>query len=120
MTAMPSLEGTVAALPLELARPWPDGVPKGDTPNERGECDSCRWPMQGDKLWWNGALMHGRCAARHEKLILGDDVHGLAEHLAALDDRHTFLRRLGREAARQGIDIQALARAVEKATANDE
>jgi hypothetical protein len=73
--------------------------------------------MRGNRVFWNGALHHARCAGRRERLILGPDADpGLLEVLDAFKDRHAFLRRLGREAARQGIDIQALARAVEKAS----
>jgi hypothetical protein len=106
-------------LPLHLARPWPEGVPKGaKRPNDRGECDSCRWPMQGDRVWWNGAYFHARCAAEHERLILGDDAFpGLLEHLDHLGELRAFLTRLGSEAARVGIDHQLLALAVARAGA---
>jgi hypothetical protein len=119
MTAapMPSLAETIAELPLELARPWPDGLPQNaQRPNDRDECDSCRWPMQGDKLWWNGAYFHARCAAEHERLILGEDAcPGLLEHLDALEERCVFLLRLAAAADQHGIDRATLARAVAEA-----
>jgi hypothetical protein len=72
--------------------------------------------MRGDKLFWNGAYFHARCAAFHERLILGDDAGpGLLEHLDGLDERRAFLTRLGHEAGKLGIDRQHLATAVERA-----
>ena len=109
-------------MPIRLARPWPDGVPEGATrPNDLDRCSSCFWPMMGDKLWWNGTFMHARCAAEHERLVLGDDaMPGLLEHLDALEERSVFLVRLGREAVKLGIDIQLLAQAIERASSNAE
>ena len=87
------------------------------TPNDEGLCDCCFWPMNGDKVWHNGGFCHARCAAEHERLILGDDaMPGLLEHLDALDERRAFLARLGAEAAKLGIDRQKLATAAERAT----
>jgi hypothetical protein len=89
------------------------------SPNSQDLCDGCYWPMMGDRLWWNGAFMHARCAAEHERLVLGEDaMPGLLEHLDALEERAVFLARLGREAIRLGIDIQLMARAIEGASAN--
>jgi hypothetical protein len=111
-----SLDEVLAELPLHLARPWPDGVPARNTPNDRGECDSCRWPLNSDRVSWNGAFMHARCAAEHERLVLGDDAGpGLAEQLEAIDALDSFLARLGKEAAAIGLDRQRLATAIERA-----
>lgn len=111
-----ALAETIAALPLHLARPWPDGVPREKAPNEQGLCDCCFYRFDGDKVWHNGGFCHARCAAEHERLVLGDDAcPGLLEHLDALVERTAFLTKLGREAARLGIDRQLLAAAVEGA-----
>jgi hypothetical protein len=111
-----SLDEVMAELPIALARPWPNGVPAGNTPNDRGECDSCRWPLRGNKVWWHGAWFHDRCAAEHERLILGEDAGpGLAEQLDAIDALDGFLARLGKEAAAIGLDSQRLATAIERA-----
>jgi hypothetical protein len=115
---MPSLDETLAALPLELARPRPDGVPEKDAPNDRGLCAYCLWPMQGDRLWFNGAFAHARCAAEHERLILGEDAgSGMLEHLDYLDDLCTFVRRFAAEAAAQGLDRTKLETAIARAMA---
>jgi hypothetical protein len=115
---MPSLDETMAGLPLELARPWPEGVPKdGKSPNEQGLCASCFYPFDGDRRRYDNAYFHHRCAAFHERLVLGDDAGpGLLEHLDAMEARRSFLTRLGAEAGKLGIDRQKLATAVERAT----
>lgn len=86
------------------------------TPNDRDECDSCRWPMQGDRLWWNGAYFHARCAAEHERLVLGENaMPGLLEHLDYLDDLGGFVRRFATEAAALGLDRATLETAIARA-----
>jgi len=86
------------------------------TPNDEGLCDCCFWPMAGDKIWHNGGFCHARCAAEHERLVLGDDAApGLLEHLDDLDMMVAFVTRLDREAEVLGIDRQKLATAIERA-----
>jgi hypothetical protein len=86
------------------------------TPNAQGLCCYCMRSMDGDRLWFNGAYAHNRCAAEHERLILGEDaMPGLLEHLDSLDERRAFLTRLGHEAGKLGIGRQQLAKAVERA-----
>lgn len=86
-------------------------------PNDEGLCDCCFYPFAGDKLWFNGGFCHARCAAEHERLILGDDaMPGLLDHLDYLEDRDSFLARLGAEAAKLGIDRQQLATAIGRAS----
>jgi hypothetical protein len=85
------------------------------TPNEQNLCDCCFYPFDGSKVWHNGGFAHARCAAEHERLILGDDaMPGLLEHLDYLDDLQAFLGRLGSEAAALGIDRQQIVRAIER------
>jgi hypothetical protein len=87
------------------------------TPNDQGLCDCCFYPFDGNKVWHNGGFCHARCAAEHELLILGDDAMPcLVDHLDYLDDLHTFITRLGKEAAHMGIDRQKLANAIERAS----
>jgi hypothetical protein len=66
------------------------------TPNEQNLCDCCFYPFDGSKVWHNGGFAHARCAAEHERLILGDDAMP------------------GREAAALGIDRQQIVRAIER------
>ena len=90
--------------------------PQVPTPNEQGLCDCCMRPFDGDKLWHNGGFAHARCAAEHERLILGDDgMPCLSDHLAYVDGLQVFIGRLGKEAAALGIDRQKLALAVGRA-----
>jgi hypothetical protein len=112
---MPSLDETMAELPLHLACPWPDGVPQG---HKTGLCASCFYPFDGDRLWWDNAYFHARCAAERERLILGDDAFpGLLEHLDHLDNLDTFIRRFATEAAQLGLDRARLETAIARAIA---
>jgi hypothetical protein len=87
------------------------------TPNDEGLCDCCFWPLAGDKVWHNGGYAHARCAAEHERLILGADaMPGLLEHLDELDAHRAFLERLGAETGKLGIDRQQLALAIGRAS----
>jgi hypothetical protein len=91
---------------------------RAPTPNDEGLCDACFWPMAGDRVWHNGGYCHARCAAEHERLILGDDaMPGLLEVLDDLDMMAAFLTRLDHEAGRAGIDRQMLATAIARASA---
>jgi hypothetical protein len=100
---------------LTLCRPDLDQI-ASPPPNTQDLCAYCLWPMQGDKILFNGAYGHARCVAEHERLILGDDAGpGLLEHLDWLEERAAFLDRLGYEAAELGMDTDMLALAVARA-----
>jgi hypothetical protein len=90
-----------------------------NAPHTRGECDWCRWPLGNEGIAWNGGVGHAECVAWVEAIVLGDDaapsllhVH---HHLRREDPVLDFVARLGREAARLGIDRRRLAAAIMRA-----
>jgi hypothetical protein len=87
-------------------------------PHLEGLCDWCFWPLNGDAAAFNQGIGHSACVNfMHEMITTGaEDADALPwpEKLIREDPVRDFVRRLGREAARIGIDRQRLVTAIER------
>jgi hypothetical protein len=88
-------------------------------PHAEGLCDWCFWPLNGDAVAFNQGFGHSTCVGfMHELLTTGaEDAEGLPwpEKLTLETPTTEYFRRLGREAARLGLDVKKLALAAERA-----
>jgi hypothetical protein len=82
-----------------------------------GLCDWCLDPLGEVAVELNGGIGHPHCAEYVWQVIEGPDAPWRPQRQWSREDPLIpFLKRLGREAVREGIDPQKLARAVERAT----
>jgi hypothetical protein len=88
-------------------------------PHAEGLCDWCFWPLNGDRAEFNLGVGHSACVVFvHELLTEGaDDAEGLPWPKQLMREMPSleFFRRLGIEAAKEGINADKLARAIERA-----
>jgi hypothetical protein len=91
-------------------------------PHAEGLCDWCLWPLNGDAVAFNGGIGHSTCVRfMHALITMGaEDAEALPWPLRLTRDDpvEPFLRRLGYEAGRLGIDRDQLATAIKRALAD--
>jgi hypothetical protein len=82
-----------------------------------GLCGWCRRPLGDVAERFNGGVGHPECVAYAHQTVVGPDGPPWARpiRLYREDPVLAFVGRLGREAARLGIDRQRLATAIERA-----
>ena len=83
-------------------------------------CAWCFEPLGDQRAEFNGGVGHVQCARFAHDSVLGDAHGPAAPWLPCVRERHEdqltpFVRRLGREAARLGIEPNRLAQAIERA-----
>jgi hypothetical protein len=85
-----------------------------NAPDRDGLCDWCLEPLGEAATELNGGIGHPRCAEWVWRVVEGPDALPWRPHQQwpREDPLIPFLERLGREAARLGIDCQKLAVAV--------
>jgi hypothetical protein len=88
-------------------------------PHADGLCDWCFWPMNGDVAEFNQGKGHSTCVVYIHELLTddSDDAEALPwpYRLTSTTPTGDFFRRLAIEAAKEGINSDRLARAIERA-----
>jgi hypothetical protein len=86
-------------------------------PHSQGLCDWCFEGLSERAVEFNGGVGHPACAEHAYNIILGPwAIPWHPRRFQRQDPLIPFCERLGREAARLGIDIQKLATAVGRAS----
>jgi hypothetical protein len=88
-------------------------------PHDRGECDWCRRELGDVVEQWNGGVGHEECVGRVYEIVVGPDPvipWAKPRRLYRESGAAAFFNRLGIAAVLEGIDRQALARAIARAT----